>query len=121
MTITAEAVKQLRDRTGMQMMKCKEALIATNGDMDKAIQYLRERNKDAQVKSAGRETAEGRIGVFLDPAAKVGAILELRCESLEIGQLPALLLELPRANPDERRQALHAGAAPLARMAPSWL
>jgi elongation factor Ts len=86
MTITAEAVKQLRDRTGMQMMKCKEALIAVGGDMDKAIQYLRERNKDAQVKSAGRETAEGRIGVFIDPAAKLGGILELRCETAPVAK-----------------------------------
>jgi elongation factor Ts len=86
MSISAEAVKQLRDRTGMQMMKCKEALIASNGDMDKAIQYLRERNKDLAGKSAGRETAEGRVGVFVDPGAAVGAVIELRCESAPVAK-----------------------------------
>jgi elongation factor Ts len=79
--ITAAAVDALRKRTGMQMMKCKEALVAVGGDMEKAVQYLRERNKTAVDKFGSREAAEGRIAVFLDPGQKVGAILEMRCET----------------------------------------
>jgi elongation factor Ts len=84
--ITAEAVKKLRDRTGIQMMKCKEALIHANGDMEKAVDYLRSKNKDAQVKFAEREAAEGRIGIFIDPAEKIGGIIEMRCESAPVAK-----------------------------------
>jgi elongation factor Ts len=84
--ITADAVKKLRDRTGIQMMKCKEALIETNGDMEKAVDYLRSKNKDAQAKFAEREAAEGRIGIFIDSAKKIGGIVELRCESAPVAK-----------------------------------
>jgi elongation factor Ts len=84
--ITAEAVKKLRDRTGIQMMKCKEALIQTNGDMEKAVDYLRSKNKDAQAKFAEREAAEGRIGIFIDNSKKIGGIVELRCESAPVAK-----------------------------------
>ncbi len=81
MAITASAVDQLRKRTGMQMMKCKAALIEADGDMDKAVEILRKSNKEAQDKFVSRETAEGRVGVCIDPAAQIGAIIEVRCES----------------------------------------
>jgi elongation factor Ts len=84
--ITAEAVKKLRDRTGMQMMKCKEALVKANGDMEKAVEELRKHNKEAQDKAASRETAEGRIGVYIDPIQKTGGIVELRCESAPVAK-----------------------------------
>jgi elongation factor Ts len=79
--ITAEAVKKLRDMTNLPMMECKSALNESAGDLEKAIQILRERNAKAQVKRADREAAEGRIAAFVDEAAGVGAIVELRCES----------------------------------------
>src|SRR5262249_35420978 len=84
--ITAEAVKKLRDRTGMQMMKCKEALVKAGGDMEKAVEELRKHNKEAQDKAATRETAEGRIGIFIDPVQKIGGIVELRCESAPVAK-----------------------------------
>jgi elongation factor Ts len=84
--ITAEAVKKLRDRTGMQMMKCKAALTEAGGDMDKAVEILRKQNKDAVDKAASRETAEGRVGVFIDPARKIGGIVELRCETAPVAK-----------------------------------
>jgi elongation factor Ts len=84
--ITADAVKKLRDRTGMQMMKCKAALVEANGDMEKAVEILRKHNKEAQDKAATRETAEGRIGIFIDPAKKVGGIIEVRCESAPVAK-----------------------------------
>jgi len=86
MEINAADVKKLRDRTGMQMMKCKAALTEAGGDMEKAVEILRKQNKEAQDKAASRETAEGRISVFIDPVAKMGAILELRCESAPVAK-----------------------------------
>src|SRR3954451_1420495 len=84
--ISAADVMKLRNRTGMQMMKCKAALIEAGGDMEKAVEILRKQNKEAQDKAASRETAEGRIGIYIDPAAKVGAIVELRCESAPVAK-----------------------------------
>jgi elongation factor Ts len=86
MEVNAADVKKLRDRTGIQMMKCKEALIKAGGDMEKAVEILRLANKDAQDKSASRETTEGRIGIWIDPAAKVGAIVEVRCETAPVAK-----------------------------------
>lgn len=80
-TVSAEAVKKLRDMTNLPMMECKSALAEAAGDMEKAVQILRERNAKAQIKRADREAAEGRIGTFVDEARKIGAIVEVRCES----------------------------------------
>jgi elongation factor Ts len=81
MSISAAAVKTLRDRTNQPMMDCKAALTEANGDMEKAVELLRKKSKDVVDKKGGRETAEGRIAVFVDEGKKVGAILEMRCES----------------------------------------
>jgi elongation factor Ts len=70
----------------MQMMKCKEALIKANGDMDKAIELIRIEHKNAVAKSATREAGEGRIAAFIDPAAKVGALIEVRCETAPVAK-----------------------------------
>ncbi len=102
-TISAADVKALRDRTGMQMMKCKAALIEAQGDMEKAVELLRKQNKEAQDKAATRETAEGRIAVFIDPARKLGAIIEVRCESAPVAK-NELFLQL--ANDLARQVAL---------------
>ena len=79
--ISAADVKALRDRTNMPMMECKAALTEANGNMEKAVELLRKKFKDAADKRVGRETAEGRIAVFIDPVQKIGAIIEVRCES----------------------------------------
>ena len=79
--ITPAAVKQLRDRTDMPMGECKSALVEAEGNMDKAIEILQSRNKKMQAKREGNETAEGRIGVSIDPRSQAGAIVEVRCES----------------------------------------
>ena len=78
---TPQMVKQLRDRTDQPMGLCKQALDLNDGDMDKAIDYLKSLNSKMQAKREGNETAEGRIGVFYDNAAKKAAIVEMRCES----------------------------------------
>jgi elongation factor Ts len=79
--ISAAAVKELRDRTDMPMMKCKAALEKAGGDMDKAILILREEGGKFLASDKGaRETAEGRIGAYSDHKT-TGALVELRCES----------------------------------------
>src|SRR5262249_37911090 len=82
--ISALAVKALRDRTNAPMMDCKAALTEAGGDMEKAVEVLRKKSKDIQDKKGSRETAEGRIAIYVEPSAQVGAILEMRCESAPV-------------------------------------
>jgi elongation factor Ts len=84
--ISAVAVKTLRDRTNAPMMDCKAALVEANGDMEKAVEILRKKSKDIQDKKGARETAEGRIVVYVEPTKQVGAILEMRCESAPVAK-----------------------------------
>lgn len=79
--VTPQLVKQLRDMTDQPMGLCKQALDANAGDVQKAVDWLRGQNKNMGVKREGNETAEGRVGVFVDNANKVAAIVEMRCES----------------------------------------
>lgn len=80
-TITAALVKELRERTGAGMMDCKKALTAVEGDMDKAIDFLREKGLAAAAKKAGRIAAEGVVASYLSADAKVGTIVEVNCET----------------------------------------
>jgi elongation factor Ts len=86
MEVNAADVKKLRDRTGMQMMKCKAALAEAGGDMEKAVEILRKQNKDAGSKSEGRPTSEGRVGVYIDPKTRTGAIVEVLCETAPVAK-----------------------------------
>jgi elongation factor Ts len=79
--ITPQMVKQLRDRTDQPMGLCKQALDQSGGDIEKAIEWLRGQNTKMQAKREGSETAEGRIGAFVDNAAKIAGIVEMRCET----------------------------------------
>lgn len=79
--ITAGLVKELRERTGAGMMDCKKALTATEGDMDKAIDFLREKGLAAAAKKAGRIAAEGLVASYVSEDAKVGVIVEVNCET----------------------------------------
>ena len=81
MSFTASDVKTLRDRTGAGMMDCKNALIETNGDMDKAIDYLREKGIAKAAKKAGRIAAEGLVDSYIHMGGKVGVLLEVNCET----------------------------------------
>ena len=82
--ITAAAVKSLRDKTGLPMMKCKEALQATGGDEQAAIDWLRKDNIKVQESRIGRETSFGRMGLYTDWDKGVGALVELLCESAPV-------------------------------------
>lgn len=79
--ITAALVKELRERTGAGMMDCKKALSAVEGDMDKAIDFLREKGLAAAAKKAGRIAAEGVVGSFISVDGKIGAVVEVNCET----------------------------------------
>jgi elongation factor Ts len=84
--ISAADVMKLRNMTGAQMMACKQALTEAGGDMQKAVELLRKKFKDVSAKAAERETAEGRIGLFIDPEKQVGAIIEVRCETAPVAK-----------------------------------
>jgi elongation factor Ts len=82
--ITASSVKELREKTGLPMMDCKQALTESQGDTDKAIEWLRKRGKKVQEKQSGRATSTGRIAVFSELEPGVGALIDLRCESAPV-------------------------------------
>ena len=79
--ISAQTVKDLRERTGAGMMDCKKALAETGGDLDAAIAYLREKGLAGASKKAGRVTAEGLVECFAAPDGSAAAIVELNCET----------------------------------------
>jgi elongation factor Ts len=79
--ITAAAVKQLREKTGAGMMECKNALVESGGDEEKAINVLRERGLASAKKREGRIAAEGIVGSYIHMGGKVGVLVELNCET----------------------------------------
>ena len=81
MSFTAQDVKALRERTGCGMMDCKAALTETNGDMEKAIDYLREKGMAKAAKKSGRIAAEGIVDSYIHMGGKVGVLLEINCET----------------------------------------
>jgi elongation factor Ts len=81
MAITAEMVKQLRDKTGAGMMDCKAALAEADGDIEKAIDILRKKGMASAAKRAGRATKEGVIGHYIHMGGKVGVLVEVNCET----------------------------------------
>jgi len=81
MAITAEQVKQLRDKTGAGMMECKAALTEANGNMEEAITLLRKRGLAQAAKRAGRATAQGTIGTYIHLGGRIGVMVEVNCES----------------------------------------
>src|ERR671912_168444 len=80
-TITADQVKQLRDKTGAGMMECKAALAEANGNLEEAITLLRKRGLAQAAKRAGRATAQGLIGSYIHMGGKIGVLVEVNCES----------------------------------------
>jgi elongation factor Ts len=79
--ITASMVKELRQRTGLGMMDVKKALVETDGDMKKAEDLLRIKSGAKANKVAGRVAAEGAVGIYVSPDAKLGAVVEVNCET----------------------------------------
>jgi elongation factor Ts len=81
MDITASMVKELRERTGAGMMDCKKALKETAGDMDKAVDFLREKGLAAAAKKEGRIAAEGIVDSYIHMGGSVGVLVEVNCET----------------------------------------
>jgi elongation factor Ts len=79
--ISAEKVKELRDKTGSGIMDCKEALKVAGGNLDKAIEYLREKGMSAATKKSSRATKDGAVTSYIHMEGKVGVMVELNCET----------------------------------------
>jgi elongation factor Ts len=79
--ITAALVKELRDRTGAGFMDCKQALVAADGDIDKAAALLRDKGLAAAAKKASREALEGLISSYIHTCGRVGVLIEVNCET----------------------------------------
>ncbi len=80
-SIPAQLVKELRDRTGAGFSDCKNALAESGGDIEQAINFLRKRGQAAAAKKAQRATSEGIVGSYIHAGGKIGAIVEVNCES----------------------------------------
>ena len=100
MNVSAQAVKQLREKTGVGMMECKRALQESHGDMDKAMLYLRERGLSRAAQKSGRAATEGLVATHIEVTGRRGAIVEVNCETdfvsknQEFGALAQRLAEL---------------------------
>lgn len=81
MSITSKMVKELRDKTAAGMMDCKKALTETNGDMEKAIDLLRQKGLAVAAKRAGRATSEGIVATYIHAGGKLGVMVEVGCET----------------------------------------
>ena len=81
MTISAGDVKKLRDMTGAGMMDCKSALIETDGDIEKAVEFLRKKGIASAQRREGREVKEGAITTYVHPGSRLGVIVEINCET----------------------------------------
>ena len=81
MEITAEQVKTLREKTGVGLMDCKEALKVAGGDMEKAVDYLREKGLAKAQKRVGRAATEGTVAVYIHMGGKIATMVEVNCET----------------------------------------
>ena len=109
--ITAALVKELRERTGAGMMDCKKALAATEGDMDKAIDFLREKGLAAAAKKAGRIAAEGLVDSYIHGGGRIGVLVEVNCETDFVAKTDAfkslvkdIAMHIAAANPSYLRR-----------------
>ncbi|MHC4698535.1 MAG: translation elongation factor Ts [Planctomycetota bacterium] len=84
--ISALMVKNLREKTDLPMMECKQALTECDGDAAAAIDWLRKKHKGKLAERSGRATGEGRIGIYVDEARQTGGIVELRCETAPVAK-----------------------------------
>ena len=107
MEITAQLVKDLRNKTGAGMMDCKKALTEAEGDVDKAVKVLREKGIAKAGKKAGRETSEGLISTYIHPGDKLGVLIEVNAETdfvARTDQFKAFVrniaMHIAAANPD---------------------
>ena len=97
MEITAKMVSELRGRTSAGIMDCKKALTETNGDLDAAVQLLREKGLKASELKGGRTTSEGVVASYIHPGSRIGVLVEVNCETdfvARTGQFQELTKEI---------------------------
>jgi elongation factor Ts len=106
MNITSQMVKDLRDKTNAGMMDCKKALTDTGGDMEKAVDLLRQKGLAVAAKRAGRATSQGVIETYIHGGGKLGVMVELNCETDFVAKTDAfrgfardLAMHIAAANP----------------------
>ena len=106
MASSAQLVKELRDRTGAGVMDCKTALAATEGDLERAIEFLRKKGLADAQKRAHRETKEGVVTSYIHPGSKLGVLIEVACETDFVAKTDAfqelvkdLAMQVAAANP----------------------
>ena len=81
MSVTSEQIKLLREKTGAGMLNCKNALVETNGDFEKAVEFLRQKGLASAEKKLSRTTKQGIIATYIHTGSKIGVLLELNCET----------------------------------------
>jgi elongation factor Ts len=86
--ISAGQVRELRDKTGAPMMDCKNALVASNGDVEKAVEWLRKRGVAVAEKKSSRTTKEGAVESYIHAGGKIGVLVEVNCESDFVARTP---------------------------------
>jgi len=104
--IEANLVRELRDKTGAGVMDCKKALAEANGNLDKAVVWLREKGIAQAAKRAGRVASEGSIGAYIHAGGKLGVLVEVNCESDFVAKTPEfqtlvkeVAMQIAAANP----------------------
>jgi elongation factor Ts len=107
--ISADKVKELRERTGAGFMDCKNALVEADGDVEKATAILREKGLAAAAKKAGREAREGLVSSYIHPGGRVGVLIEVNCETDFV------------ARTDEFQKLVRDLAVQVAALAPSYV
>jgi elongation factor Ts len=106
---TVSQIKSLRELTGAGIMECKEALEKTDGDQDKAVGLLREKGFEQAAKRSGRETTQGVVEAYIHTGGRVGALVELGCETDFVARTP------------EFRDLAHNVAMQIAAMSPAYV
>ena len=106
MATTAERVRELRDKTGAGVMDCKEALAASQDDLERAIDYLRKKGLASAAKRAHREARDGMVGAYIHPGSKLGVLIEVNSETDFVARteqfqelVKTLAMQVAAANP----------------------
>ncbi|MBI4833555.1 MAG: translation elongation factor Ts [Planctomycetes bacterium] len=107
--VSAQSVKELRERTGTSVMECKKALVESSGDIQKALDYLKHRGVKLAEKKQGKTTTAGRVGSYIHSNGKVGVLVELGCETDFV------------ANNEEFKELLHEISLQIAAMNPIYV
>jgi len=112
MEVSSTIVKELREKTGAGFMDCKKALTETEGNLEKAVDYLRQKGLAAAAKKADRVAADGAVGAYVHPGGKIGVLVEINCETDFVARttefqtlLKDMAMQIAAANPRYVRPA----------------